>query len=569
MPLTPRISARLLPMAGPLLLLLSLSLYHLALLQGPLTLVGKALLLGHFGLVLLWQPLVQGDRQLSPSVLLAFVILLGAVGIWLSWGLLLLWGLLLAALIGGKVFCYPQARARASAWIGVVYVVVSLLGIVMPQMLAGVVTAPEILCAFAAWFALPALGLMFLLGMRSEAPRCGAGMDVVGALVIVLVLAGVLLGALGFMFVARSDYLWALLQALGAMAGALLLLGLVWAPREGFAGLGLELSRWVLSADQSFERWLAEIADLAEREDSPEGLVAAALGRLLEWPGVRGVAWSLPRNPDGRAAQRWLGERAAHASRLEYGALAVEVFSDAPLAPTPAWQLDLMLRILAEFHAARVQAQRLQALSYLRAVHETGARTTHEVKNLLQSLDTLCHLVLQDQGRDPVALHALLGEQLPAIRARLEQAMLAIRQPHESDLQPRPLLAWWGALQTRFRDGRIHFALEADDANLQLPAALFDCVAENLLRNALDKGARRVSICLSAEQGRCSLSVENDGELIPPERAERLFLVPLASDTGLGIGLYQAGRLAESAGYHLSLAENAAACVRFVLRPLD
>lgn len=557
-----RRTERWLAFAGPLVLLLALGLLHVALLQGPLTPLGKALLLVHVGLVLVWQPLVSGARQLSSAGLLVLGLGLGAAALWLSWGLLLLWGVLLAGMVGGKVFCYPSARDRIVYWLIVVYLVLVLVGVVMPQMLLGLVAVPAGLQAFAGWFAFPVLGLVLFIGLPEGGGDESSALDVVGTLLIVLVLAGVLLGALAFMFVAGSDYLWALVQALGAVAGTLLLLALVWSPRAGFAGLGLEISRRVLSGGQPFARWLGEVADLAQREVSPDALVTAALQRMLRWPGVRGVFW---RAGESGPMQR-VGRPGRHVTHFQHGSLDLAVHSRRVFAPTPAWHLDLMLRMLAEFHAAKLQEQRLQALSFLRAVHETGARTTHEIKNLLQSLDTLCYAVLEDGGRQPAALQALLQGQLPEIRRRLEQAMQRIRRPSEEDLQLGPALQWWHALQARYADARITF--EAAIGLETLPAALFDCVADNLLGNALEKaGSPRISVRLDSSERGCQLSIEDTGAAIEKARASALFLQPLASDTGLGIGLYQAGRLAESAAYRLWLDENRAGCVRFVLAP--
>ncbi|GAB2888398.1 hypothetical protein GCM10027046_16000 [Uliginosibacterium flavum] len=555
-------------LARPALLLLLLLLLHAALLQGPLTLAGKALLLGHFGAVLLWQPLVSGEREFSPAGTLVLVLVLGVLGVFLSWGVLMLWGLVLVGIFGGKVFHHPTLRVRLSYWLALMYVVVALVGLMLPQMLAGVAELPTMLRSFAAWFALPVCGLIAVLGLGPAPERESAEVDVVGAVVLVLVVMGVLLGALAFMFVAGSDYLTALLQALGSMALTLLLLALVWGPHRGFAGLGLEVSRRLLGGGQTFELWLREVADLALREDLPEALVAAALARLATWRGVCGLSWQA-RPDDGSAGSglQRLGSTSLHVTRLTHGALQLEVFTEQALTPTAAWQFDLMLRILAEFHAAKLQAQRLQALSFLRAVHETGARTTHEIKNLLQSLDMLCHAVLTDDGRDPVAVQALLGQQLPAIRERLNEAMLSIRQPRPDDLRPQPLLRWWAALQARHVDARIEYVLEGELAGVSVPAALFDCVADNLLRNAQDKQASVIRVRVQAAEKGCSLTVMNDGVPIEEARAARLFVQPLASDSGLGIGLYQASRLAESAGYRLTLDENAASGVSFGLRP--
>src|SRR4051812_12550277 len=58
--------------------------------------------------------------------------------------------------------------------------------------------------------------------------------------------------------------------------------------------------------------------------------------------------------------------------------------------PGPARHLHLLGQLLAEFYAAKLREEKLRETSYLQAVHETGARTTHDIKNLLQSLNVLC-----------------------------------------------------------------------------------------------------------------------------------------------------------------------------------
>jgi signal transduction histidine kinase len=52
---------------------------------------------------------------------------------------------------------------------------------------------------------------------------------------------------------------------------------------------------------------------------------------------------------------------------------------------------------------------------------------------------------------------------------------------------------------------------------------------------------------------------------VPPEIAAGLLRAPVASRGGLGIGLYQAARLAESSGYRLELEANRQGQVCFVL----
>ena len=97
---------------------------------------------------------------------------------------------------------------------------------------------------------------------------------------------------------------------------------------------------------------------------------------------------------------------------------------------------------------------------------------------------------------------------------------------------------------------------------------LFDSVAENLLQNSIAKAQQhadiRIEVNFDGEQG--VLRIADSGDAIPKSIANRLFAVPVPSRNGLGIGLYQAARQAEQAGYALKLAANERGNVCFELR---
>ena len=103
----------------------------------------------------------------------------------------------------------------------------------------------------------------------------------------------------------------------------------------------------------------------------------------------------------------------------------------------------------------------------------------------------------------------------------------------------------------------------------ELPGALFDSVAENLLQNALSKRQHEsgieISVNLTVDRGNPDLSVRDTGQAIAPAMADALFREPVRSEFGLGIGLYHAAKQAEEAGYRLSLAENRPGAVVFRL----
>ena len=88
------------------------------------------------------------------------------------------------------------------------------------------------------------------------------------------------------------------------------------------------------------------------------------------------------------------------------------------------------------------------------------------------------------------------------------------------------------------------------------------------MRNALAKRAEdptvRVRVSLDCGE-RTALRVCDSGAAVPAEILAGLLRAPVSSRNGLGIGLYQAARLAESSGYRLELEANRAGEVCFAL----
>jgi sensor histidine kinase regulating citrate/malate metabolism len=98
---------------------------------------------------------------------------------------------------------------------------------------------------------------------------------------------------------------------------------------------------------------------------------------------------------------------------------------------------------------------------------------------------------------------------------------------------------------------------------------VFSSALENLLANAEEKRATdrnlAVSVTLNAAAETVSLSVCDSGTPVPADIAARVLQAPVPSANGLGIGLFQATRLARAAGFALELRENRPGRVCFVL----
>ena len=107
---------------------------------------------------------------------------------------------------------------------------------------------------------------------------------------------------------------------------------------------------------------------------------------------------------------------------------------------------------------------------------------------------------------------------------------------------------------------------EKRSADARVPRSLFDSVTDNLIRNALAKRVAepRLRVRVSLDAG--ALRVSDTGTAVPGELEAGLLRAPVPSSAGLGIGLYQAARQAEAAGYRLELEKNRDGEVCFALR---
>jgi signal transduction histidine kinase len=192
---------------------------------------------------------------------------------------------------------------------------------------------------------------------------------------------------------------------------------------------------------------------------------------------------------------------------------------------------------------------------------------THDIKNLLQSLSVLTSVAArEDSGSSQ--LQALVRRQLPLIERRLADTLEKLQRPQAAGETYVAARGWWEALARQYRGEGVEFDSTDSPPGARLPRSLFESVADNLIRNALAKRADdeglRVRVSLDCGS-RIALRVCDSGAAVPPEIAASLLRTPVSSRSGLGIGLYQAARQAESGGYRLELETNRDGEVCFAL----
>jgi hypothetical protein len=537
-----------------------LLLLHVAAFRGVADPWARALLLAHLGLLLLWQPFLRAEQRVSATQGTILAIVAAAVMLRLDWWLLAFWVVVIAGLVGGKVYQHDAKWQRRCYLVMLAYLLALLAIVILPE----IAPRREINADTrrAAEYTLPFFFVLIALfpaeRESGEAPQI---IDFFYSVFLMLLLVVVILGSFTFMTVARSGYLEALTYTVFITAAAVLLIGLAWNPRSG-GGLGVFFARYLFSIGLPVERWLQVLAELLRAEAEPARFLDEAVTAFARLPAVAGVAW--------RAGERRgeHGERTPQVVEYASNELELRIFSRYRLSTALQWHLHLLGQLLGEFYVAKLREEKLRQASYLQAVHETGARTTHDIKNLLQSLNVLVSVASDDDMHDAARLNALVRRQLPLVAQRLAQTLERLQRPQPEGETYIAAATWWEGLARHYQNQGVEFLPSQLSADVRLPRSLFDSAADNLIRNALAKRvndpAVRVRASLESSDA-LILRVSDTGKAVPQELAAGLLRAPVSSSAGLGIGLYQTARQASANGYRLMLEANRDGDVCFTL----
>ena len=525
---------------------------HAALAWGIDSLVARAMLIVHFGVFLLWQPLWRGERSLETRH--GFVIIVVGIMLtgWSNWWLMAVWLALLFGLIGGNLIGSEQPRQRLAAMLGALYLLSLLLIWVVPHLFAGQ-RFEEALVLLVRYGLLVLPVAIMLVPAPAGARSSPLTVDLFYSVMLFLLVTGLVLGSFVVKQVSHGNYPLALAQSLMVMALVLMILSWLWNPHSGFMGLGHMMSRYLMSLGLPFERWVKSLADLAERERDPARFLSLAIQELCALPWVAGVMWRVPLG-DGEH-----GRRSRFQAEYSFQDVTLTYHTNWALSPALLLHLKLLTQMIGHFYQAKLREEVQRQNAYTQAIHETGARLTHDVKNLLQSLRSLCAAVDSSREEEAAALQELVRRQLPQIAQRLTTTLEKLQAPGQASTVRGDAAVWWQALMQRYTRSEIAFSAGGGIAGLVLPVELFDSVAENLLQNAISKAQQRgdvkIQVSFSADGGG-TLRVCDSGEAVPHAIAARLLSAPVPSQNGLGVGLYHAARQAGQLGYRLALADN-------------
>ncbi len=569
-------------------------------------------LLIHFGLFLLWQPFVSTQRELrviAVGMLLAIVV---ALLYFLAGWMLVTWIAILIGIVSGKVFTAKAQSRNRFYFAAVLYLFAINLLWVVPIFLLEVRNLPDGI-KYIAMYVLPlSIAAMTFLPYSSRDEGTTQIFDFFYSLLVFQLVVVLVVGSIALMRITDNQYFNALLLAVAGFAGALTSLAVLWGPRAGFGGLRTYFSRYLMSVGMPFELWMRRIAALSEAQIDADRFLEMAMQEVATMPWIVGGIWNANGNIDAsnqavsssdpvHAGTGAFGVLKGFEARFQYHDLNVAFYTEIRLSPALFLHLRLLAQVVAEFYEGKRREAAMKQNAYMTAVHETGAKLTHDIKNLLQSL-----LVLSSaQSAQTAAQHdsaetsaavlaenataysAMLERQLPHLTKRLQATLDKLANPELAMVTAQvALMPWWQAARQRHADNNIIFTDNFAEvpglvANATLSAAVFDAMLENCLDNAVRKRQRERDVQIFVEINvqanaddlqssvHVSLQVQDSGSAVNAVTAQNLFHAPLSNTRGggYGIGLYQVARQALQVDHHLSLAKNEAGNVLFLLAP--
>ncbi len=549
------------------LMLLSL---HALLIWGEAGDLHKALFLCHYGLFLMWQPLMRQTNKLSWQA--AFIIVIGAAVamFYTNWWFTAFWIAGLFSLIGGRIFSTESTRSRLPNILAAAYLLAILVLWVVPKLLK----ANDDLAAaeFVLIYLLPFSPITILFISKNKLDNNTPNIDFFYTLLIFLLTLIVILGSFAIGVIWQIHYIKLLIVAVMSLAATLVALSWLWNPSATFSGLELLMSRYLLSIGLPFEQWIRKIALHADYEPTADNFLRASMSELVALNWVSGVEWQVGKD------KFQVGETTQFISTFTFQKLHLTLYSRWQFSPAMYLHVQLLTQILGEFYEAKLREETISKNIYMQTFYETGSRLTHDIKNILQSMGALSAAALQNESgtkdaEEDARLIELIKKQLPRLNQRLNATLAKLARPSNEKKQQAKVTTWWKnfkQLNSNYASSQHQIQFEAPDImpKSDIDPDVLDSIVDNLIQNALEKARLEVNtqiqVTLMPSENFC-IEVSDTGSAMPANVADKLFKTHISSKNGLGVGLYHAAQQAKQAGYELSLTENRDGEVRFRL----
>lgn len=520
--------------------------------------ISKALFLIHIGLFLFWQPFISHKTQIQtrPTIILILA-LLGIIYLGGGWAQMI-WIVLLAGILSS--YRLPTMQDKLIFLLITGFLLIELFGDLIPSTL---LKTSELLISTDSinYLALAVITLAILLPSKIGSFR-NYSSDLLYSIIAIAVVVLLAMSTLLWMFYGKYDYYVSLILSLMTLASVLVVFNLIFRPSSDISLLAQFADRYALNLGTPFESFLLEAAALSEQTEDPDDYLQQAFTSLCKLDWISGFEWQAEHSSGGT------GSDSNHANEFEFDVLKVTLYSQQKLGNAMQTHAKLLLQLIEIFYTAKRRELSLSRSAHMEAIYETGARLTHDIKNLLQSLT----LMLSATNAKPMTAEdtKLFFKNLEIITQRLQVTLLKLRNPETLSRNSVSLENWWTDIKQREAGNDfIHFIEEISEG-IEVPEELFNSVYENLVDNAKKKRRREsdlnIEVKVTSTLDTLQLEVRDSGSEVPEHVARYLLEGPVKSRSGFGIGLFQAAKQSAAHGYKLLLEENKPGAVCFVLR---
>ena len=535
-----------------------LLLYHLLIwaVDEPLLRFGLTFVL--YGLFLLWQPLWSKEARVNAAPVALIAILFFLITYFFPNESLVFVGLILSGLIGSRLL--GQTAYRSFDLLALLIITIEMAIGLIPDTFQQI-RLPALFSDYMQTIVLVPVLLFYFAPNPDHQKQGRSQVDLMHGLLAATLLFIVLLGGIVINLLYGVDYIDGLLLTVFIVATLTIGISWFWNPGIGYSGIGVLWNRYAMTIGGPFETWINTLTTLIEeRYLTPGEYLEAACEHLVENDWLNGIEWQFEtfKLSAGEKNGPWLEHQLDDK-------VSVLLYFKADPGTALEQHTILLIRMAYQFYLAKLNQEKMRAQEHFATIHHTGARLTHDIKNILQSIKTSLDILEMDD--DNTQSQKLLQTNLHQIGTRLESTLNKLRAPKLNTRVNLVNCQQWMDRISRQHNANKRIRFHADiENNVVLPVDLFDSVAENLINNALKKSpTTEVDLRLLSDKNVIVLSICDDGEAIEPEIENSLFAQPVSSGSGMGIGLYQSAIMAHAFQYELELSQNESGRVCFNL----
>jgi len=502
-----------------------------------------------YGLFLLWQPLWSKDARIKKIPVVVATIFFAYSAYFFPNESLIFFGLVLCGLIGSRLL--NQSSFRSFDLLALLIIIIEMAIGLVPSTFPEI-ELPRLFAGYMQTLVLIPVLLFFFAPNHDEKKQGRSQVDLMHGLLASTLIFIVLLGGIVINLLYGVAYIDGLLLTVFIVSTLTLGISWFWNPGIGYSGIGVLWNRYAMTIGGPFEVWISTLTSLIEdRYLTPTQYLEAACDHLVENDWLNGIHWNL------ETRKILVGEKVGP---MVEQTLTDDCFVELFYKSNPGNALEqhtfLLIRMAYQFYLAKLNQEKVRAQEHFATIHHTGARLTHDIKNILQSIKT--SLDILQTSTESEKYQELLQANLRQISGRLENTLSQLKAPQlDSSIKQLDCDEWMNQIESQYQsNNRLRFSRDIEKKTA-IPIDLFNSVVENLINNALKKeSANQINIRLLSNREIILLSVCDDGDAIIESIENHLFKQPVSSGTGMGIGLYQSAIMASAFNFELELSQN-------------